>query len=129
MTFSLNMKFPYSVTILVACVSVLLTLPLSANEGTNEVASDIEFEISGNAALEQRYFFEKARYPQQLNRNQSSLSLEAELYWQWNDGNDSIIFTPFYRVDGQDDRRTHGDIRELAYVHIADDWELRLGYS
>jgi len=90
-------------------------------------ASDVEFEASGNVAIEQRYFFKEALYPEQLNHSQTSLSVEPELYWQWNDGSDSVIFTPFYRVDSQDSQRTHGDIRELAYIHASDDWELRLG--
>ncbi len=90
-------------------------------------ASEVEFEASGNIALEQRYFFDEALYPEQLSHSQTSLSVEPELYWQWNDGNDSVIFTPFYRLDSHDKQRTHGDIRELAYIHASDDWELRLG--
>lgn len=104
---------------LAICTSVLLA-PYS-------FANKVEFEASGNIAVEHRYFFEEALYPEQLNHNQSSLSIEPELYWQWNGGEDSVIFTPFYRVDSQDDNRTHGDIRELAYVHASDDWELRVG--
>lgn len=100
-------------------ISVLPCNPLQANE--------IEFEVSGNIALEQRYFFKEGLYPQQLNHSQTSLTFEPELYWQWGNGNDSIIFTPFYRLDSADTNRSHGDIRELAYVHAGDDWELRLG--
>jgi len=116
-------KLKQSVMAIATCTSILLSNALSANE----VASDIEFEASGNIALEQRYFFDDALYPEQLSHGQTSLSVEPELYWQWNNGDDSVIFTPFYRVDSQDSQRTHGDIRELAYVHASDDWELRLG--
>ncbi len=87
----------------------------------------VEFEASGKLAVEQRYFFKDAQFENQFNGGQTSLVAEPELYWSWNDGFDSIIFTPFYRVDSQDDNRQHGDIRELAYIHAADDWELRLG--
>ncbi len=90
-------------------------------------ANEIEFEMSGNIALEQRYFFKEGLYSQQLNHGQTSLTFEPELYWQWSGGNDSIIFTPFYRLDSADKNRSHGDIRELAYIHAGDDWELRLG--
>jgi len=135
MTFSLNVKLSkrlnlmisksikYTSTALAISTSLLLARPLFANE----MPSDLEFEVSGNIAVEQRYFFKEAPYPQQLGHNQLSLSIEPELYWEWNGGNDSVIFTPFYRVDSQDDNRTHGDIRELAYVHASDDWELRVG--
>jgi hypothetical protein len=87
----------------------------------------IEFEASGKLAVEQRYFFKEAQYPEQFDSGQSSLAIEPELYWSWNDGFDSITFTPFYRFDNQDDNRQHGDIRELAYIHAADDWEVRVG--
>jgi len=86
-----------------------------------------KFEVSGNVTGEQRYFVEKPNVPAQLAHGQTSISIEPELYWSWNDGNDSVIFTSFYRIDSQDDNRTHGDIRELAYVKAGDDWELRLG--
>ncbi len=106
-------------------ISVILSSALILTG--DSYAGDVEFEASGNVTIEQRYFFEESLYHQQLKHGQSSISFEPELYWQWNAGNDSIIFTPFYRVDSHDEQRTHGDIRELAYVHAADDWELRLG--
>ncbi len=90
-------------------------------------ANAVEFDISTKLAVEQRYFFKDALYEQQFDHGQSSAFIESEFYWSWNDGFDSIIFKPFYRVDSQDDNRQHGDIREFAYVHAADDWELRLG--
>ncbi len=119
----MSKSFKYTGTALAISTSTLLAQPLYANE----MASDLEFEVSGNIAVEQRYFFKEAPFPEQLNHNQSSLSIEPELYWQWNGGNDSVIFTPFYRVDSKDENRTHGDIRELAYIHASDNWELRLG--
>lgn len=115
--------FKHTGTALAISTSLLLAQPILANE----IASDLEFEVSGNIAVEHRYFFKEALYPEQFSHNQSSISVEPELYWEWNGGNDSVIFTPFYRVDNQDENRTHGDIRELAYVHAGDDWELRAG--
>ncbi len=90
-------------------------------------AGAVEFDIASKLVVEQRFFFKDALYEQQFDHSQSSAFIESELYWSWNDGFDSIIFKPFYRVDSQDDNRQHGDIREFAYVHAADDWELRLG--
>lgn len=117
-------KIKYKFATLVLCLSSL-SLQMSS---ASEVASDVEFEVSGNIALEQRYFFKEGLYTQQLNHYQASVSVEPEFYWQWNDGNDSVIFTPFYRLDAQDNNRSHGDIRELAYIHARDDWELRVGF-
>lgn len=85
-----------------------------------------EVEIAGEAAIEQRYFLQDALYEQQ-SRGQMSLFVEPEIYTEFNDGLDSIVFKPFYRVDQHDDERTHADIRELMWLHVADDWELRTG--
>jgi len=93
----------------------------------SSVADAVEFEFSAKASVEHRYFFKAADYDPQLNHGQLSAMIEPELYWSWNNGADSVVFSPFYRLDNQDDNREHGDIRELAYVHAADDWEIRLG--
>ena len=90
-------------------------------------ASAAEFEISGMLGIEERYFFESSQYPQQFDHSQASVYVEPEFYWGWNNGSDSLTFKPFYRIDSQDDERTHGDIRELAYIHVSDSWEFRAG--
>ncbi len=56
-----------------------------------------------------------------------SVSIQAEYFRTWNGGDDIFAFVPFYRWDGQDEERTHFDICELTWVHVADDWELRTG--
>ena len=45
-----------SVTTIALCASLAVSNPLFANEAF----SDVEFEASGNLALEQRYFFKDA---------------------------------------------------------------------
>ncbi len=59
--------------------------------------------------------------------SQGSLSLQPEWSWVSEDAADTLIFTPFLRLDQADDRRTHGDVRELLWIHAADSWELRTG--
>ncbi|SGZ01970.1 Putative uncharacterized protein [Moritella viscosa] len=86
-----------------------------------------EFEISGVVGIEERYFFESGEYADQFEYSQASLFVEPEFYWGWNNGDDSLTFKPFYRLDSEDEERTHGDIRELSYVHASDSWELRVG--
>jgi len=85
------------------------------------------YELSGKIGLEQRWFIESGQYDQQLEQTQASISVEPELYWEWNEGGDSVTFKPFYRQDEFDDERSHFDIRELAYNHVGDNWELRAG--
>ena len=56
-----------------------------------------------------------------------ALSIQAEYYKTWNQGNDIFAFVPFVRWDSEDKERSHLDIRELTRVHAGDDWELRTG--
>jgi len=86
-----------------------------------------EFEVSGRIGFEQRYFTEQGQFDNQLEHNQASVFIEPEFYWGWNQGSDSLTFKPFYRQDSVDDERSHGDIRELSYIHASDNWELRAG--
>lgn len=100
---------------------ILALLPLAFS-----VAADIE--ISGSAGLEQRYFLQDPLDIRQ-ERSQISAFLQPEFYTEFNDGLDSILFTPFVRVDQHDEERTHADIRELVWLRVGDDWELRTGIT
>ncbi|AYA66606.1 MAG: hypothetical protein CL587_16400 [Alteromonadaceae bacterium] len=87
-----------------------------------------DIDISGSAGVETRYFLQDAAYPGQP-RSQASVFLEPEMYTEWNDGIDSILFKPFARLDQEDEQRTHFDLRELMWMHAADNWETRVGVS
>ncbi|WP_435276388.1 hypothetical protein ACMAZF_05200 [Psychrobium sp. nBUS_13] len=90
-------------------------------------AASAEFEFSGKLGLEERYFVDGGQYSEQQYHSQTSLFAVPEFYWGWNNGSDTLVFKPFYRIDSQDGERTHGDVRELYYIHASDDWELRAG--
>jgi len=83
-------------------------------------------QITVKAALEQRSFLQDPLYSGQHN-SQLSAFIEPEIYHSWNDDLDSITFKPFYRWDQRDSERSHGDIRELMWLHVGEDWELRTG--
>ncbi len=87
-----------------------------------------DISVSGSAGVENRYYMQDAAYPGQP-RSQASVFLEPELYTEWNDRVDSILFKPFVRLDQQDSNRTHVDLRELMWLHAADNWETRVGVS
>lgn len=84
-------------------------------------------EVRGQVALEHRQFFEQGNTGQA--REQTSVTLEPEFYWEWQSGQSSITFTPFGRWDSLDDNRTHADIRELSYLYFADEFEFKVGIS
>ncbi|MEN9727855.1 MAG: hypothetical protein RL434_2221, partial [Pseudomonadota bacterium] len=53
--------------------------------------------------------------------------MQPEWSWVSDDAADTLLFTPFLRLDQADDRRTHADVRELLWIHAADTWEMRTG--
>ena len=108
-------------------LSALLVTSALIATSASLVAKASEFELSGKVGIEQRYFVNDGQFDDQLNSTQLSVFAEPELYWSWNDGADSLTFKPFYRYDERDDERSHGDIRELSFVHADDDWEFRFG--
>jgi hypothetical protein len=90
--------------------------------------SEVEFELSGKLSLEARGFIESPAYEgQHSGRGALSLAFEPDMYWAMNNGDDTVTFKPFFRLDQQDNQRTHADIRELSWTHLGDGWELRSG--
>jgi hypothetical protein len=99
------------------CAAITLAvLPVQA-----EVSFDaqVDYEATG-------YFNDGADGAQDQRFN-NSLSLQAEVYKAWDDDAQSITFKPFYRHDEMDDERSHGDVRELIWHKVADEYELKVG--
>ena len=82
-------------------------------------------EISGYAAGEVRLFPNQALYSSQ-NDQSSSFSIFPEYYHEFESGS-SFTFAPFFRLDSGDQERTHFDIRELTFLWLQGDFELRVG--
>lgn len=97
-----------------------------ANVGAPATAG--EWSFNGAVAGEARYFLYAPQYPGQLAHWQPSLTLEPDLRWQSDDGKHQLVLLPFARFDGQDEARTHGDVREGYYRYVSDhDWSLLIG--
>ena len=61
------------------------------------------------------------------SRTQASVSARLEYYRAWDAQRSSLTFTPFVRLDGEDDERTHFDVRELFWSRVGPDWDVHLG--
>ncbi|MDO6566355.1 hypothetical protein Q4561_04745 [Alteromonas sp. 1_MG-2023] len=83
-------------------------------------------DVTGSAGGELRYFLQDPLYETQ-ERAYGSAFLSPETYTEWNDGEDSLLFKPFFRVDQYDEERTHFDVRELQWLHVSDTWETKVG--
>lgn len=85
-------------------------------------------EFSGYIGGEERFFFEDPLSPVQHNSYLSAVA-EPEYFHNWDDGAQNLEVKLFYRVDQYDDQRTHGDIRELSWTGVFENWEVRAGIS
>ncbi len=83
-------------------------------------------EWSGNVAAEWTGF-NKDPLSGEQHRSYPSVSAEPEYYHEWDDGKRTFLFRPFARLDKNDSRRTHADIRELNFSMIENEWELTTG--
>lgn len=104
---------------LIGSLALLAHAPLAVSNST--------FEFSGSAELELTAYADKGSFVDQDYQSNASVAVEPEWYWEWNGGDDSVIFTPFLRADERDSERTHGDIRELSWIRAGDQWEFRTG--
>lgn len=83
------------------------------------------WEGRGELGLEGQYFPKASPYVDW--HHNGSVYLRGEILHDWNDRRDLFTFIPYARYDEHDSRRTHGDIRELSWIHVGSDWETRVG--
>ena len=83
-------------------------------------------EWSGELAVEGRLFPYDALEARQHGAN-ISLSLEPEIYHDWQDGQQRLAWTAFARWDQGDKERTHWDFRELYWRKSFASGEIYLG--
>ena len=82
-------------------------------------------ELSGYVEGEVRLFPENPNFFGQRDQS-ASFAVQPEYYHEFENGS-SFTLVPFFRLDSADAERTHFDIRELTYLWLHDDFELRLG--
>lgn len=86
-----------------------------------------EVDFRGSLSAQARIFTTDALYDSQKDSN-LSVAAQPEWHWQWNEGKDSLTLELFARWDQNDDERSHADVRQLAWIHVADQFETRLGF-
>jgi hypothetical protein len=82
-------------------------------------------ELSGYVEGEVRLYPENPNFFGQRDQS-ASFAVQPEYYHEFESGS-SFTFVPFFRLDSADSERTHFDVRELTYLWLHDDFELRLG--
>lgn len=84
-------------------------------------------EFSGRVGVQGRGFLNTPVSADQ-QKHDTSIFSDFELYHELESGS-SFTFEPFIRLDFNDAERSHADIRELNYLHVGDDFELKVGLS
>lgn len=84
-------------------------------------------EFSGFVATETRVFPQTPLYEQQAGTG-LSLAIKPEIYFDWGNGQHSLLIVPYFRLDQHDNNRTHWDIRELFWLTYGSWWEVRVGF-
>lgn len=89
-----------------------------------------ELSWSAEIASEIRAFPYRPAFPRQNgDALVPSISVEPEVVYEWNDGDDRFTFVPFARLDARDNARTHVDVREANWLHLSEDWDLVVGIA
>ena len=108
--------------------TAILLLWLVSHQPAVLIAQLLEdWEFTGYTSIESRWFTDGPLDSRQESGLGISLSIEPEFYRAWNEGDLSMTFKPFIRLDSEDTERTHFDIRELYVNKISDNWELKVG--
>lgn len=80
-----------------------------------------DFEVGG------QYRYLPQDPPYGVRESALSASVRGKYFTDWNEGDDLFQFEAFYRYSWADDERSHGDIQDLAWIHVGDGWETRSG--
>ena len=75
-----------------------------------------EWATSGSAAVELRWFVDDPQFAGQFSGAQASLMLNPEWDWDSTEGQHQISVSPFLRLDGRDDSRSHFDLRPIEIL-------------
>lgn len=79
-------------------------------------------DISGKVGVQSRLFSDDGSF-------QNSVMLEPEWYWADAGQQNSFLLKAFGRYDDLDAERSHIDIQEALWLHVADGWEFRAGIA
>lgn len=86
------------------------------------------WDFAGTLSAELRVFPDNPLFSDQNDHAVSpSVAGEPEIVYEWNQNQDRLTLVPFARWDADDDERSHTDLREAHWLHIADSYDVLLG--
>ena len=89
-----------------------------------------QWDFGGDLGLELRVFPETPGYStQQYSTVSPSFAVEPEFRYVSAGRSGRLTFRPFVRWDGHDNERSHFDLREANFLHVASSWDILAGVS
>ena len=89
-----------------------------------------EWDLGAEVAGEVRYFPHDPLFAGQLDHWQPSLFIQPDIRWETDDRKHQLAVIPYFRLDSQDDERTHFDLREAYYRFNSDNsWSITAGVA
>lgn len=108
--------------------SVALAAMASAAAAADPGTGGPAFSGSGFIGGEVRAFPSDPEWPGQDDaRFAPSVYGQLELAFNWDNDRQKIVITPFGRLDANDERRTHFDLREASYTYRGDGFDVVAG--
>jgi hypothetical protein len=107
-------RIDFSSLILVPLLAYGQFVAAATDDAATPVTESASSEWTGYASLDARLFFHSPAHPGQDDQNLSA-AFQPEYYRSWDDGAQTFVFTPFLRLDANDDERSHADMRELYW--------------
>lgn len=99
-----------------------------AAPGLAQISLD-DWDFGASVGGELRVFPNSPASPEQFQTFQPSLILEGDARWESEDRVWSAVIVPYARIDGQDDQRTHVDLREGYVRWTGDAFDVRAGLA
>lgn len=110
-------------------VGTVVAVSSLAPASADEIGVLDNMRVSGEVGAEARTFVHNPQFDGQMDGVQPSLFAEIDIDWESVDGVDQVTITPFLRVDGRDDERTHADLREGYWRRVGKDVEILIGVN
>ncbi|NIO39373.1 MAG: hypothetical protein GTO41_03710 [Burkholderiales bacterium] len=109
-------------------IQVVVLMLFAVNSDARAQAGQLDW--SGYMSLEPRVFLDDPLFSEQPDAGLSmSAVIAPEFRLDWSEGQNRFTFSPFVRLDADDDERTHWDIREAYWQHARGPWTWQVGIS
>ena len=115
--------FVFTVAVFVFLLFSGISLPTAASAGEEAL------KLTGYTAVEGRFFMQTPAHQDQEYGPQLSWAIQPELSLDAAGARHQFKLTPFVRIDGMDEERSHFDLREAYWRYTSESWEVLAGLN